>query len=215
MKSLILLFLSLSLVSCSFIDTNRIAPGYTEAYKAIKLNIMGYDNEIDPDLVVNIPYASMIVSIGKGPSALMILESVNNDTYTWASADDVYLVIKNGKIIKTQGLPNNLMERLDPSEDWRIEDFQTEYSSYVSFRNPALNNLKVLSAYKMNAYQDEQLLFGTKSLRLIEEDIKSYSVAWFETNRYWLDKNNFVWKSSQHISPRLPPIHFEVTKKPL
>ena len=28
--------------------------------------------------------------------------------YTWVSADGVYLVINNGKIIKTTGLNNNL-----------------------------------------------------------------------------------------------------------
>ena len=96
------------------IDTNRIAPGYVAAYEAIKLNIFGYENNIDPKVIKNIPYASMLVRIGKGPSALMILESINGDTFTWVSADGVYLVTKNGKIVKTAGLPNNLNQRLDP-----------------------------------------------------------------------------------------------------
>ena len=42
----------------------------------------------------------MLVKIGNGPTALMILESKNNEDYTWVSADGVYLVINNGKIIK-------------------------------------------------------------------------------------------------------------------
>ena len=43
----------------------------------------------------------MLLKIGKGPNGLMILESLNDDDYTWVSADGVYLVINNGKIIKT------------------------------------------------------------------------------------------------------------------
>ena len=60
-----------------------------------------YENDIDPNIIKNIPYASMLVRIGKGPTALMILESINEDSFTWVSADGVYLVTKNGKIVKT------------------------------------------------------------------------------------------------------------------
>ena len=32
--------------------------------------------------------------------------------------------------------------------------------------------------------------------------------------KYWLDDSNYVWKSVQNISPKIPPISFTVTKKP-
>tara|TARA_B100000963_G_scaffold256389_1_gene224929 strand:- start:278 stop:931 length:654 start_codon:yes stop_codon:yes gene_type:complete len=203
------------LVSCSTIDTSRIAPGYTEAYNAIKVTIFGSDNEIDPNLISNIPYASMVVRIGKGPKALMILESVNKDKYTWVSADGVYLVIKNGKIIKTQGLPNNLNERFEPNVSWNQDNLEDlAFISYLSFINPTLNNLKVESNFVMKEEREEKLVFGNKRLKLLEEEIKSDLIGWKETNKYWLDKDYFVWMSTQYISPKLPPIHFEVTKRP-
>ena len=65
MKNITTIFLFLILTSCSVLDINGIAPGYAEAYNAIKLNVLGYENEIDPDLITNIPYASMILKIGK------------------------------------------------------------------------------------------------------------------------------------------------------
>ena len=216
MKNLILILMFPILISCSVLDVNRIAPGYAEAYNAIKLNVLGYDNEIDPDLISNIPYASMIVKIGKGPNALMILESVNNNEYTWVSADGVYLVIKQGRIIKTLGLPNNLSSRLDPNLSWNERtSLDKESISYLSFQNPILNNLKVTSTFKVKDYQDIDLIFGEKELRLIEENIESDTIAWYASNNYWLDVDNYIWKSTQYISPKLPPIHFEVTKKPL
>ena len=119
LRSSLLLSLSILFFGCSMVDANRIAPGYVAAYEAIRLNIFGYENDIDPNVIKNIPYASMLVRIGKGPSALMILESINDDTFTWVSADGVYLVTKNGKIIKTAGLPNNLNQRLDPKLKWK------------------------------------------------------------------------------------------------
>ena len=57
-------------------------------------------------------------------------------------------------------------------------------------------------------------MFESKNLRLIEEKVTSKEIAWSEINRYWVDESNFVWKSEQNISSRLPAIYFEVTKKP-
>ena len=82
MKSILLLLLII-LASCATIDSNRIAPGYAEAYNSIKQLVLGVENNIPPEVIQNIPYASMLVKIGRGPSALMILESVNDEKYTW------------------------------------------------------------------------------------------------------------------------------------
>ena len=52
------------------------------------------------------------------------------------------------------------------------------------------------------------------TLSLIEEDLKNEYLGWSVTNKYWLDDEGYVWKSIQHISPKLPPFIIEVTKKP-
>ena len=49
---------------------------------------------------------------------------------------------------------------------------------------------------------------------LIEEKLESKIINWNAINKYWIDESNFVWKSEQHISPRLPVFLLEVTKKP-
>ena len=79
---------------------------------------------------------------------------------------------------------------------------------------PTLNNLKVSSQYSYSKPTDVELRFGNKLLKLIEEKIESKEVGWKATNKYWLDDSNYVWKSTQNISPKLPEISFEVTKKP-
>ena len=68
MKKFILSILFFLTTACSFVDTNKIAPGYTQAFTAIKNAIKGYENtEITPELIKSIPYASSLVRVGKGP----------------------------------------------------------------------------------------------------------------------------------------------------
>ena len=216
MKSFCVFLLTFLISSCASIDTSRIAPGYSEAFKNIKQYFLGAENEIELDVIASIPYASMLVRIGNGPTALMILESKKDEEYTWVSADGVYLVIKNGRIVKTSGLINNLRDNFTTNKKWEDDLYNKQkFVSYYSFSQPTLNNLKVTSSYEKGEEQDIELLVGKKRLRIIKEELFSEDVAWYETNLYWVDKSNFVWKSVQSISPRLPEIYFEVTKKPL
>ena len=216
MKSFCVFLLTFLISSCASIDTSRIAPGYSEAFKNIKQYFLGAENEIELDVIANIPYASMLVRIGNGPTALMILESKKDEEYTWVSADGVYLVLKNGRIVKTSGLINNLRDNFTTNKKWEDDLYNKQkFVSYYSFTQPTLNNLKVTSSYEKGEEQDIELLVGKKRLRIIKEELFSDDVAWYETNLYWVDKSNFVWKSVQSISPRLPEIYFEVTKKPL
>ena len=89
-----------------------------------------------------------------------------------------------------------------------------DFVSYNSFTDPVLNNLRVISNYSSESYSEEELLFGVKNLKLVSEEISSREIGWYRTNKYWLDENNFVWKSVQNISPILPEIYIEITKKP-
>jgi len=203
------------LSSCSSIDSNNIAPGYVEAFGVIKKAVFGEENDIDPNLISSIPYASMLVKIGNGPKALMILESIYDDKHTWVSADGVYLVISNGRIIQTQGLPNNLTSIMQPDIDWTDSNFQNlKFNSYYSFEKPLLNNLKVMSSFSVGDFQDKNLSLVNLKLKKIEESLYSKEVNWSELNEYWTDEKGYVWISRQSISPKLPPIYYEVTKKP-
>ena len=107
----LLIIFNLILQSCSLDSIDRrIAPGYVEAFRTIKNSFIDLDNElITPELIENIPYASLTLKIGRGAPGLLILESVDGNKQTWVSADGVYLVLEKGRIIKTAGLFNNLV----------------------------------------------------------------------------------------------------------
>ena len=219
MKKFLIYFLVTTLSGCSFLSSNNIAPGYTQAFSAIKYALVGYENTaITPQLVEAIPYASSLVRIGKGPYGLMILESQEKNRTTWVTADGVYFVIEKGKIIKTKGLNNNISGMLMPypfSKSTLISLTKDKsYKYYYSYDFPKLTDLEVSATYTLGDKSTIKLLNQEKELTLIQEELKNDYIGWNVVNNYWIDEDSFVWKSEQHISPRLPKISYEITKKP-
>lgn len=208
----------LFLNSCTHIDFNRVAPGYSEAVSTLKGAIFGYKNElITKELVNKIPYASSILTIGKGSPGLVILESKDEDKEIWVSSDGIYIVIDKGRIIKTKGLFNNITDLRFIDIDVKklsIEKTTENLIYYYSYDIPQLIDMKVEVQRKYKGLEKVDLLKGESQLHLIEEDIKNNFIGWNITNKYWMDDNSYVWKSEQYISPKLPKFILEVTKKP-
>ena len=197
-------------------DAGRIAPGYGQAYTAIKNALVGYEsNLLSQELIDNIPYASSVLTIGKGPEGLIILESISGINTTWVSADGVYLSIQNGKIVKTAGLPNNLTDFIHPFKSNFLENVtQDIYFYYYSYDKPFLSDLRIEATLEKRGKEVVKVFKKDMELILVEERIENQYIGWKETNKYWVDDTNFVWKSEQFISPRLPKFIIEVTKKP-
>ena len=216
LKFLCFLCFILFLTSCSNIDASRIAPGYAEAFKVFDKLIFGYEDlGIDRQVIDKIPYASSLVRIGNGPQGLAILESKKDATESWVSSDQVYLIIRHGKIIRSSGLPNNLTHTLMPSIE---EDFLKKQNTpsfyYLSYDKPLLRNLKVEVKVKIIGQRELIILGEKKKVTLYEEELENREIRWKRINKYWIDDDDFVWKSEQYISPKLPKIVIEVTKKP-
>ena len=208
------------LSSCASLDTNKIAPSYIAAYSSIKGAIFGYEDvNITRDLVKKIPYASAKLKIGKGSSGLLILESIKGNQTTWVSADNVLILVRDGRIIRTLGLINNLTSYQSVDQSFKDllsnSDSLLNYYSYYSYDEPLLHNLRVEVSLLIKGTQDVELLGEVRSLVLVEELITSKEINWTKKNKYWVDPDTFfVWKSIQYISPKLPKFVFEVTKKP-
>ena len=203
--------------SCS-IDTSRIAPGYVEAFQTIKDSLIGADNElVTAEIIERIPYASSKLAIGKGAPGLIILESINDNKETWVSADGLFLVIEDGRVIKSAGLFNNLVSLKFADNDFKdliVSRTSEKLIFYYSYDNPELIDMRVEVERRFIKEEKVRLLSGEKQLSLIEEKITNDYIGWKELNKFWVDNEGFVWKSEQFISPKLPRFNIEVTKKP-
>jgi len=197
-----------------------VGGSFSNAYKAISSLISGYeDYPITRELVDQIPYASLRMKIGKGPAGLLILESKNGDEYTWVSADNIYIVTKWGRIIRAQGLTNNLTDiySSEPSfkEILQSSDLTGENFRYVSLDNPEAFDIRIKVSYRKIGPEGVSILDRTRQLILIEEKIENAYIKWRHTNKYWVDQETgFVMQSFQVIAPNLPPILIQITKKP-
>ena len=218
MKLLINLTILTFLTSCSVLNSNNIAPGYKAAYKNINLYFFPEDNSlITPEVIKEIPYASLLIKLGRTGKNLVILESIKDDIYTYLSSDSVYISIKSGRVIKTAGLKNNLVEFIEP---FSINDFDFSNNKYIksvlfySYDSPELIRLKVQSITQDKGLETVDLFTSRMELRRYEETLTQDYLGWKVTNKFWLDENGFIWKSIQYISPKLPPIEIIVTKKP-
>ena len=173
-------------------------------------------------MVGAIPYASLRMKIGKGSAGLLILESVEKKSYTWVSADNVFIVInKNGRIIETAGLTNNLTESLTTKledaffKDVTNQDLIVKTKRHITLDNPPVNSLPLEVSLKLIGIEEVVILGQKKELQLVEEQIENKYIRWKFTNKFWLDpETGFVWKSIQQIAPNIPPVLYEVTKKP-
>ena len=125
------------LTNCSSFNSGNIAPGYIDTFKAINNAVFGYTQDsISTELVNNIPYASMLLKIGKGPEGLMILEQNKRriclDKCRW------YIFhYKNGRIVRQRSL--NDLTKVDYEGKFR-DIFKTLVSGkikmYYSFDKP-------------------------------------------------------------------------------
>ena len=122
------------------------------------------------------------------------------------------------KVIRTKGLVNDLT-KIEFDNANTITKAQTVAQDkiskmYYSFDKPLLSNLEVEVSYQFKSEEEVLILDRKMNLRRIEEIIVNEYLGWKAINIYWVDKNNTIWQSEQTISPKLPRIFIQLTKKP-
>ena len=218
MRKLLIFKIIVVLAGCSVLPAN-VAGNFNQTFKAFSALIYGYeDYPINQALIDEIPYATLRMKIGKGPAGLLILESIDQDKYTWVSADNIYITTRGGRIIRAEGLNNNLVD-FDSSEPSFKELIDGDYIQsqfrMISLDNPSVFNMKLKVSYKRVGFEEVIILDKKRELILIEETIENSYIRWKYNNKYWVDKNTgYVWQSIQEIAPNIPPILIQITKKP-
>ena len=128
-------------------------------------------------------------------------------------------MLRKGVIVRTAGFENNLTRKLQPKDYlqnfMKANEQESQLFVYHSYDEPKLIDLK-LSVNLKKIGLEKHTIFGISyELFRIEETIKSQYLGWTKTNVYLLDPNDFyVWKSIQNLSPLLPEVSYEITKKP-
>lgn len=214
-KNLIAFLFFISLSACA--QKDLVSSSFSTAFNLVWIGFNQEDRGIDQRLIESIPYASSLVAFGGNSQSLLILEKSDTLGNIWTSSDNVNLLEKEGRIIGSIGLPNDLYHLSRPSINFEsiISEKSISYHAYYSFRKPALNNLKVWIEANVVRLETIEILGFERELILVEERLYSEDINWKATDQYWVDpKTFFVWKKKQNISPKTPLISFQITKKP-
>ncbi len=167
-----------------------------------------------------IPYASMGVRIGNSAPVIMILASINGSNLHWASADRVVLITERGRLVKTIGMPRDLLgtrwtgadsllpvlQRVPGSDDARV-------SRIVDLRPKDDFSVAVESRCEWVGEETLNLMGREQRTVQLRERVKVGKWRWKTENRYWfaVDSGTMV-KSRQQYCPEVAAITMEVLK---
>jgi len=162
------------------------------------------------------PHASIGVRIGDSSETMLILASNDDDRYLWTSDARIAITTENGRIIRTAGLGHDLgsfeLQRQSTEQDGTVRllwnaDFPELglYSVPVtcSGRVTGEETIEILGKAILTSRSDESCVADHDKL------------DWSFTNTFWRDpQSGLVWRSIQHVNPRLDSIEIETLRPP-
>jgi len=191
-------------------------PLYDYGFNAFKESYLSLDNQLlDEAYMDNFKYAFIRVRFGASRSSLLTLVREDQNTLEWISADGIKIFTRNGKIIKTSGLPNDI-EILGYDDFFPLDSLEKNLSYIVNFYEPKL--LEQLTNIRLSRKGKKRIsspVVGRDRLtvELVEEKIYIESINWTRKNKYFYNSNQEIEKTIQYIHPFSSPITIEFVKK--
>tara|TARA_B100001057_G_C22675683_1_gene881707 strand:+ start:208 stop:849 length:642 start_codon:yes stop_codon:yes gene_type:complete len=210
-KKIKLVILIFTLSSCSSLPSLN----YFEAAKDSAKYITGRnDFEITNENFINQEYSFIKVRLGRSTPFFMVLAYADQGVFEWVDADSRKIYTYKGKIIELDGFKNDLKIQNPHS---KITNLYTSASNNyaVDFYSPTLLSLNVNSSISTNQNKQFTLkrLDKEEEFIRIEEVLNAPLINWTKKNIYYLDRDNQIFKTKQHVHPRMPAITIEYYTK--
>ena len=167
-----------------------------------------------------LPYASLGLRIGHAAPAVMILASIDGEDLHWASADRVVFVTRRGRLIKTVGLPRDLVDT-----QWTVQDplaglpltpittREPRVYRFVDLRPADDFGVPVQSGFEVIGEETITILGRSHETLRIRERVDVRKWRWSTENLFWADKiTGRVWRSRQQFCPDVAPMVMELLK---
>lgn len=175
---------------------------------------------ITVEQAAKVPFASMGLRIGHSGERMLVLATDNHGERLWTSSERQALITRNGRIIKTAGLPWNLSNMRFPGGDPLVTGLQNPFPQYAVLR---LADFKDIHRYDV-AITGHLERKGLKMITILGAELPTLMVVehcqcevvdWEFTNIFWVDRDSgFVWRSTQSIHPNLPPFTINMLRPP-
>jgi len=162
-----------------------------------------------------IPYASIGIRLGTGPQAIATLATDDGGQRLWASGQKVMIVTtRSGQIQRTVGLPYNLT--------WLMQSGSTEANPSArrstwsaDFADVGIYGAAIQCDALASANVQISILGNRIATRRTLVRCVATQLNWSFQNAYWTDlRTGLVWRSIQHVHPKLDPIEIETLRPP-
>lgn len=197
---------------------SQVYPNFVRALRYVTTGLP--DTPIDRSAISRAPYAYISGKIGRGPRSILVLWKSENGDLLWLSADNVAIVTRFGRVVKTAGLPQEILNTDFSGEDPVIDVARTgerrRHQRTLDLRaDGKVSTIEIASTVSRlgpTRITIEGLEFDTVHVR---ETSFAVGTSWSFTNNFWVDPlDQIVWRSEQHIGQLFPPIEIDVLKPP-
>ncbi|TKI04408.1 YjbF family lipoprotein [Martelella alba] len=170
------------------------------------------DVEMTPEQVRDIPYASMYARVNNGPQIFVVLAYAENGNLKWVTRDKAMLVTRNGRLIKTLDLTDNLLDVTNLSADPLIHANRITDGAQWTRTQTWTESRKVYTAtftsrFTLAGNETLTILGAPHTARILDEDVDVAELHTHYRNRYWIDPvTGGVYKTQQFIGPDFFPV---------
>lgn len=187
--------------------TNIPLPLYQAGYEGVKEAFFNLDSqELTEDYMRSKKYPIIRMRFGNSRSVILVLVNEVNGVRRWISADRIKIFTFNGKIISTEGLPNDFkVNGYEFPKDLQKEN-STKRNYIVDFYEPRLLNLYATSIFTIqesenisNPIIDRPNIEANK----MEETVYIEGINSRFKNLYYFSKEGKILRSEQIIHPFL------------
>lgn len=185
MRHISLLFLCLLLQACTHTQRN-LSDALTSAISGPE------DVTISDEQIRRIPYASMYVRIDNGQRLFVVLGYNEYGQQKWLTRDSAMLVTVHGRLVKTLGLSDNLLNvsnlQNDPLQHPLNIDEGKQWTRNISWTEKG----QLRSGFAVSRFTrepDENILIGERQIacRVYREDVKIEATGKRWENRFLVD----------------------------
>jgi len=193
-------------------DTARISE---QLYHAV----IGRGEPITREAAAAVTFASIGVELGSGDQAMLVLGTDTGGELHWYSANGVMIATRDGRIVSTAGLPNNLGRAGALSSDptgapGRLRPIaNATYLLQYDLPDLGLYSLVAQCQARDDGPQTIQIIGADIETRHLVEDCEIKSLGWSFENEFWMDRDtNYIWRSIQNAHPKLPALAIDVLR---
>lgn len=156
----------------------------------------------------DIPYASAGLQLGDGDQGLLVLGTAIPPNLEWYGGEEIMVRTRDGRIVRTAGLPYDLGGlEIEPAP---AAAGATSYRLRYDFPDLGVFGAIGECTVQQTRAATIQILGASLSTQHTTERCSVPSLNWRFQQEFWRDAaSRTVWRTRQHLHPRLPAVTLE------